>query len=58
MITNEEQYRIWKKSKIFERLGMKESCLIVFNGWRILIFEELPDQHPGGEYLTNDFLEK
>ncbi len=53
-IDKQNQYIVWQRYTQFQKMGMKESYVILFNGWLIMdyVFEEVSDF-----FLTNKFLE-
>ncbi len=56
-IEKEEQFIVWKRYEKFRKLGMRESYIILFNGW-LTIDNVLTNKTYFNEYfLTNDFLE-
>jgi len=53
------QHAVWERYMNFEKAGMRESFLILFNGWLIMDYVLANDhqQEISDFFLTNDFLE-
>ena len=54
------QHAVWERYMSFQKAGMKESFLILFNGWLIMnyVLANGHKQEINDFFLTNDFLEK
>jgi len=53
-----EQHTVWKRHKVFKKMGMRESYLILFNGWLTMEGVLTEGTYFNKFFLTNDFLEK
>lgn len=58
-IDDEPQFQIWKRYEKFRKLGMKESYLILYNGWLLMddVLTITKEVYFNEYYLTGDFLE-
>lgn len=55
-----KQHRVWERYMDFQKIGMKESFLILYNGWLIMdhvLANRSSEQGIGNFFLTNEFLE-
>lgn len=57
----EEQFIVWQRYVWFKRMGMKESYMILFNGWLIMDYVLANRSRHIREvskfFLSNEFLE-
>ena len=55
----EEQFIVWQRYRRFQQMGMRESYIILYNGWLIMDYV-LAHKHRkkiSDFFLTGDFLE-
>jgi len=54
-----EQNRVWQRYIYFDQIGMKESFLILYNGWLVMdyILAGRTDEQHIDDFLTDDFLD-
>lgn len=53
----EHQFKVWKRYENFRKLGMRESYMILFNGWLLMDNVLTKETYFNELFLTNDFLE-
>lgn len=51
------QHIIWQRQTAFKKMGMKESYLILFNGWLTMEGVLTKEIRSNEHFLTNEFLE-
>ncbi|KKL28247.1 hypothetical protein LCGC14_2377070 [marine sediment metagenome] len=51
-----EQHIIWQRLRVFKKMGMRESYLILFNGWLTMEGVLTKETYFNEHFLTNDFL--
>ena len=56
-IDKEDQFKVWKRYEKFRKLGMRESYLILFNGWLLMDNVIVKETYFNEHFLTNNFLE-
>lgn len=52
------QHIIWQRQMAFTKMGMKESYLILFNGWLTMDGVLVKETRLHEYFLSNDFLER
>jgi len=56
-IDKEDQFKVWKRYEKFRKLGMRESYLVLYNGWLIMDNVLNKETYFNEYYLTGNFLE-
>lgn len=57
----EEQFIVWQRYRLFQQMGMRESYIILYNGWLVMDYVLANSNHYKGNlskiFLTDAFLE-